>query len=503
MNKLVSLAILVVYLVNLGCQSMREVPVSEAHSATDRIAAVIYPSGEVVEFNEAGGVINSYTKTIDGTTKAGAKVSIPVDDTLYVRVRRTNKSNSVIAGVGLGVVVASVIAVAVFFIWVAPNITNCPYVYSFDGKEYVFDAQPLGSAISKGLERSDLARLEHLRPVDGAYRLLVRNEELRETQYLDEVKLLVADHPANTRVVLDANGTLHVIGDVVTPSHVTDEAGSDIHRFFDAPDEVAWQTKMPIDDSWRSLPRRHELTFEFPRPRDATSAEVVVKAGASLWGSEMIHRMLELRGEGIDEWYQSIDSNGAAMDEFVAFDSREELYSLKLYVLVGDQWVRRGLIASGASLVTEERVIPVDLTGVTGDIIKMQVRPPRGFWSLDFMGLEFAHHPSPDVIVVQLEQAIARDQTDVTAVMSAVDENRYVMPRFGDEVALEFVAPETPVLGNRTVFLDTRGYDLAHIDKAQPEQANLIADLMSHDGQIVDYSLDLYMKLRTELLSRR
>jgi hypothetical protein len=331
----------------------------------------------------------------------------------------------------------------------------------------------------------------------------VRNEELSETQYLDKVNLLVADHPAGTRVVPDLTGSLHVIGDVVTPSKVVDEGGNDIHRFFDAPDEIAWQTKMPIDDSWRSLPQRHELTFEFPRPRGANSADVIVKAGTALWGSEMIHRMLELRGDGIDAWYQSIDSNGAAMDEYVAFNSREELYSLKLYVLVGDQWVFRAWIPGGASLITEERLIPVDLAGVTGDVVKMRVLPPRGFWSLDFLGLEFAQHPSPEVVVVPLKQAIAGDQIDVTAVMAAADENRYVMPHVGDEVALAFAAPEKPPGGNRTVFLDTRGYYLAHIDKAQPEQNRLIAELMGNDGRIVDYSMDLYMQWRTRLLSRR
>ncbi len=395
MKKLASLVVLVVYLMNLGCQSMREIPISEANSATDRIAAVVYPSGEVVEFDKA----RRLHQQLQEDHRRDAQVRFRREhsdrfDVLYVRVERSDMVGTSL--LTLGIVAVATLAVIVAYFLIYPP-TNCPYVYAFDGKDYVFDAQPLGGVISKGLERSDLSRLEHLRAVDGVYRLLVRNDELSETQYLNEVKLIVADHPANTRVVADLTGSLHVIGDVVAPSKVTDEAGNDIHRFFDAPDEVAWQTKMPIDESWRRLPRRHELTFEFPRPRDATSADVIVKAGTSLWGSEMIHRMLELRGDGIDAWYQSVDSNGAAMDEFVAFNAREELYSLKLYVLVGDQWVFRASIPGGASLITEERVIPVDLTGVTGDVVKMRVLPPRGFWSLDFLGLEFAHYPTPDV----------------------------------------------------------------------------------------------------------
>jgi hypothetical protein len=342
-----------------------------------------------------------------------------------------------------------------------------------------------------------------LRPVDGEYRVLVRNEELQETQYLDEVKLILADHPAGTRVVPDPTGTLHVIGDVVTAGKVTDETGYDIHSFFDAPDEIAWQTKMPIDESWRELSPRHELTFEFPRPRDATSAFLVIKAGNAQWGSEMIHRMLALRGDAIDEWQESMDSNGAAMNEWVAFNTREELYSLRLDVLVGDHWVPRAWIPGGASLATEERVIPVDLAGVRGDVVKMRVCPPRGFWTLDFLGLEFENDPSPRVTTVPLHSAITNDRVDVTPLMSAVDGRRHVMPRVGDEVILKFAAPGMPASRNRTVFLDMRGYYHAHVDKTQPEQKGLLDELARDNGRVVEYAMDLYTKWRMDLLSRR
>lgn len=504
MKKLTSLAVLVVYLMNLGCHSMREIPIAEAHSATDTIFAVIYPSGEVVEFSEPGGVVNSYTKTIDGMKRFGGKVSIPIDDVLYVRVKRTDVVKTVLASVGIAA--GAVIAFAVIFVLAggADDLyNNCPYVYSFDGQHYTFDAQPLGGAFSRGLERTDLSRLEHLRPVDGKYRLLVRNEETNETQYLDEARLVIADHPAGTRVVPDSTGTLHVIGDVITPGSVTDETGNDIHRFFDAPDEIAWQTRMPVDESWRELPRRHELTFEFTRPRGATSANLVVKAGNAQWGSEMIHQMLALRGDTIDKWQQSMDTNGAALDEWVAFNTREELYSLRLDVLIGDHWVPRTWIPGGASLATEERVIPIDLSGVNGATVKIRVCPPRGFWSLDFLGLEFEHEASPAVTVVPLQSAITGDGLDVTSLLSTVDGRRHAMPRVGDEVALEFAAPQDQSASDRTVFLDMRGYYHAHIDKTQPEQRELLDQLACNRGQIVEYSMDLYMKWRTDLLSQR
>ena len=57
--------------------------------------------------------------------------------------------------------------------------------------------------------------------------------------------------------------------------------------------------------------------------------------------------------------------------------------------------------------------------------------------------------------------------------------------------------------GSRTVFLDMRGFYHAHIDKTQPEQRDLLEQLARNRGQIVDYSMDLCMKWRIDLLSQR
>ena len=198
-----------------------------------------------------------------------------------------------------------------------------------------------------------------------------------------------------------------------------------------------------------------------------------------------------------------MDSGGAAMDEWSAFNTREELYSLRLDVLIGDRWVPRAWIPGGASLATEEHVIPIDLTGVRGDVVKARVCPPRGFWSLDFLGLNFEHLPVPAVTMVPLQRAVTGDGVEVTSLLSTVDGQRYGMSRVGDEATLVFVAPEMQTAGSQTVFLDMHGYYHARIDKTQPEQRDLLDQLARNRGQIVEYALDLYMTWRADLLSQR
>ena len=88
---------------------------------------------------------------------------------------------------------------------------SCPYLYAWDGEKFRFVSDILGSS-PLGLRVTDEIFIdaderEHvalgndtvLKPREGFYELRV-TEELREVLYLDDAKLVVADHPVGTEV---------------------------------------------------------------------------------------------------------------------------------------------------------------------------------------------------------------------------------------------------------------------------------------------------------------
>ncbi|HEX6791696.1 MAG TPA: hypothetical protein VF247_10335, partial [Candidatus Krumholzibacteria bacterium] len=372
--------------------------------------------------------------------------------------------------------------------------SSCPYVYSFDGSNYVLDAEPLSGAISRGLERNDLCRLDHVAARDGRFELMVRNE-LEETQYLDGMRLRVVDHPAGTQACTDANGAILVIADPAAATAARDENGADLRRVLDSADHIAWQPVMPTDDSWQTMPLRNQLTFSFAKPGGASRANLVVNASTSQWGSIMMREMLQARGSGLREWRESVDSNGPAMQEMVTFNMREELYFLRLYVREGDQWVMRGWLPGGGPAVSETRVIPLDLSGVTGDTVEIRVSPPRGFWAFDYVGMSFAESSATSQTDVPPESAVLSGRSDITSTLATDDGGRHEMKNVGDSILLSFRAPRPATGGLRTIFLDTRGYYESHIDETQPEQTALIAQMLSNEGAIVRYSLQKYVEM--------
>ena len=136
-----------------------------------------------------------------------------------------------------------------------PPTSSCPFIYSFDGDNYVFNAEPYGGAYTQGLQRTDWCGLENLKEVDGMYSILVSNE-LEETQY-KEVK-----------VAPDFSGEIHTVFDPTAPLVAYDRNGKDLLPYVEKNDKVFWvsQDKDTSPQNRGSL--KEELIFEFPKPED-------------------------------------------------------------------------------------------------------------------------------------------------------------------------------------------------------------------------------------------
>lgn len=482
------------YLFTVSCGTSTKMVSPGAIKAKDsHISAVALKTGEIIEFDGNGARLDKERKEVSGTTKDGKNVRIPFTDIMTATVQHKGPGEA-IALVGLAIFFFIIIAAASADSHSSNSGSSCPYAYAFDGDHYVMDAEPLSGAITRGLERDDLCLLEHVRPSHGAYELMLRNE-LKETQYLDRIQLRVVDHPRGSTVCTDINGGLHAVTNLAAPTAAHDETGTDFRAVLKSSDHIPWQSMMPTDDSWRDVPLRNELTFTFSRKHGAPSANLVVDAATSQWGSVMMREMMQARGDRLDDWYASVDAHGPALGEMIRFNQREELYFLKVYVREGDEWVQRGWIPGGSPSASELKAIPLDLSGVEGDTVTVRVQPPCGFWSLDYVAMSYDELPVPQSVVVPAKTAMTNDHVDITPTIKDGDGRYYEMKHVGDAAHITFAALPTPAGGERSVFLDARGYYHAQIDETRPEQTALIADMLEHNGAVVRYSLQRFAEL--------
>jgi hypothetical protein len=327
--------------------------------------------------------------------------------------------------------------------------------------------------VTRGLERDDYAELESLRPQDGLYRLLLTNE-VNERQFTNFMELWVVEHPQGTRVVADEWGALYAVRRPVAPSAAVDARRRDLLPWLRTTDRRIWE---PLPEPAGDGTMRDDIILTFPKPEGATTGRLVARVATGLWGSHMIREMLELRGRDIGAWYASLDSSQAAYDSLFAWIRREELFILALLVEESDGWRARGTLPGGGPFITETRLVPLDLSRVPGQELRIRIRPPRGFWALNSFAMDYGEDEAIRVDTMPVRSARDHHGIDVRSYLEAADERYHAMPETGDWSELTFdVPPPTPGMA-RTVFLHSRGYYRLNLAEEGPANHALLREI--------------------------
>jgi len=160
---------------------------------------------------------------------------------------------------------------------------SCAFVYAWDGKRFRFvtDAMwrsalgmPLGlmgstSAFAPAGASQEYLRIagDALQPRDGRY-VLQLTEELWETAYADEVKLLAVDHPDSVEVFVDERFVppgpvslrLFQIAQRYSPLSATDEHGNDVLPALRERDDVYVSNLTPMQ--YQGVVEPHDLILD-------------------------------------------------------------------------------------------------------------------------------------------------------------------------------------------------------------------------------------------------
>ena len=445
-------------------KTVRVDPSTVKEPGKEKIVGVTTIDGQDVRFDPIGATLRG---NVIQASVNGAPYQITLDrvQRFWIERKETSKARTIglVAGVTVGAFVAFVaIALA--------TKQSCPFIYSWNGSEYVFDAEPYGGAVTRGLERDDYSELENLRAENGLYRLMVTNE-VPETQYTNLMELQVVDHPAATRVMADEWGGFHVLAAPQRLTSARDNQGRDLLPWLATTDRVIWEAP-PVLDANGGV--RQEIVLTFPKPKGATRARLMANVATGLWGSGMIKEMLKLRGRDLESWYASIDGDRTQSAALFAWILREELFALKLEVEEPDGWKHRGTLPGGGPFIAEDRVVALDVSRATGDQLRVRIRPPVGFWALNSFAADYGPDQTPIVEKVSPIKAWSDGDRDMLAELSKSDDAYYAMPNVGDRGWVNFPAPPPRPGMERTVFLHSRGYYRLHLNgSGNPDTATL------------------------------
>ncbi len=444
-------------------------PAQVGNPGNERIVGVTTTDGREISFDPPGATVHD--KELSGDVD-GKPVELRLDQIQRFWVVR--KETSTVRTIGAVAAIAGGVIILGTAIALATK-NSCPFVYSWNGEEYVFDAEPYGGAITQGLEKDDFAELQLLEPTDGLYRLLIRNE-VPETQYTNLAELLVVDHPTNLRVIPDLAGRMHTVENPVPALSAVNASGKDLRPWLRETDRLIWEeTPSPLPGSRL----RDEIVLTFSKPAGAQRAKLVSNISTGLYGSYMIREVLRWRGDRLQAWYQQVDTTPEDARRIHEWSRWTQAYALDVEIREAEGWKRRGVLVGEGPFLSEERITILDLSGVEGDQVSVRLRPPLGFWALNSMRMDFSE--DQPIRVTKVAPARVRDNQgrDRTASLSAVDEDYYPMPEIGDSAVMEFPVPDTLAGSRRTVFLHTRGYYRVHLKGTGPQRERELQQLQT------------------------
>lgn len=331
---------------------------------------------------------------------------------------------------------------------------SCPLIYTYDGTSYHLESETFAGAVFKGLERTSFDMMYHLKPVDGCYRLNVVNGR-EETEYINELKLVVVDHDANVTAMPDVFGNIHTISSPLVPINAGDRYGHNITRIVSSEDQWYFESdlnkvKVKDDDQLVDF-----VTAEFPKPAGALTAKMIVSGLNTQLAYYALERIFSLQGDRRFDWYQQLNYDASERAKFVKWMMREGM--LHLSVWNGNAWVERGFIPDVGPGVEKTQVTQIYVGDLPGNTLKIKATFRAGLWRIDRMAVDYSEDRRVSVQEVSAASAIDENGRDVSGLISAADSLYYVTVN-GDRAAVIFHEPPvTPGL-SRSLIVKTRGF---------------------------------------------
>jgi hypothetical protein len=436
----------------------KRIPLGKAPSI--KILGVVTTSDKWIEFDANHGriVMNAIEgDAVEGPGKPVKRISIPLNEVKRVWLRKPRGFGS---GVLLPVVGFFGLIAAIGIVGMAFSDPFCPFIYSFDGYAYTLDAEPLAGAIGPGFKRTEWKVLSSLVEVNRQYRLLAVNE-VDAADYLDHVQLLAVDHPRGVIAAPGISGAVHTITNPMAPLRAYDPEGNDLLPFVGNNDEIYWQAEVEGQELPGAIEAKTELIFEFPRPKGAAEVKMIFRGCNSSWGAGVMKRCLAKYGENAPAVLEEIKNQGPAFVKIKDMLAAEEALSLQLRVETDEGWKTMGNMAGGSPLAPGTHVYPVDLSGVTGDILRIKLTPPEASWKIDYIAVDYSR---------DLPVKITKLQAVKTKTLAEQDGYYLKLSPQGASVGLIFDSPPRCPGTERTIILEINGYYEINLDTRDEPQ---------------------------------
>ena len=349
---------------------------------------------------------------------------------------------------------------------------SCPFLYVYDGEQYQFVTDllwraPLGLVTSMGFvapdETKDFVKISgtQIQPKSGKYSIQI-TEELWETAYFDEVKLIAVDHPAGTDIFVNeqyipppfAEFKVYGVKEKLHPKSAVNHRGEDVSdalKMFDYHYAVEHKP-----GPYQGVVKPHAIVLDLgDAPNDAP---VTLFLSGWIFPTDTSINVALFQNTGINPSFPSVsvkDETGqwkTVIDMIGLLAGKNKTITVDLTgkFLSDDRHVRidtdMQIYWDAAFFTVGAQDVPIELTTLNPDSADLHYR-----------GFSEMYRPNPHAPHLFDYQKVTTDAQwrdlagyytrygDVNPLLQEVDD-MYVILNAGDEITVEFDASRLPAL---------------------------------------------------------
>jgi hypothetical protein len=374
------------------------------------------------------------------------KISIPISSIQKIDIYDFDKSATSGSAV-LGAIGGAVLVWGGFFLILM--LTSCPFIYTFDGHDYLLAGEIYSGSIQKQLERHDFLKLQLADSEQLEYEIKIVNE-LQEIQHTNLLELWVFDHNNSTKIGIDKYGKPYELANLLSPKFASNLAGIDVTEMINKQDNQFYTSNEFVGE----LPLTDGVILEFPNPGTAKNASLSINAKNTLLLDYMIGQFYNQFGNLYGKWTKKQQKVPA---EQLRDWTLSQNIPLSLAVERNGNWEKVDYYNIAGPVKMKEDILSFPLNGAESDPLRIKLEFGNFFWEVDYAGINYSNEKEIAYQIVQIKTAIDKNGKDVSKKLKQDDRKYYIQPNVGDEAIVNF---ELPLLTaeKRTIFLHSKGW---------------------------------------------
>jgi hypothetical protein len=349
--------------------------------------------------------------------------------------------------------------------------SSCPFVFTFDGEEYHFESETFAGAFAEGLERTNIERLNKLREYNNEYRLVLANQR-PETQFVNELGLIVVNHPHGTEIVPDIEGNFHTVEEYIQPVTAVTLRGRDVRASVNEKDNLWWETDLHSVTLADSFGIRDGLILEFPKQPGAISGKLILNAVNTRLVNFTLEKIFRYMGPNKLLWYRLINSDPAEKARLLQWITRESGFTVSVWQ--EDAWIPKAWFPNAGPFKDMEKLVLLDLRRISGETVRIKLESSPDLWRVDRVAIDYSVNREFETIPLTPVRAVTESGREITDLLIAEDSLYYAtIPGQYAHISFPAVPPEN--LLSRSYILKSGGYYYAWMQTDDTDRFDLLS----------------------------